>query len=178
MPLKNYFHLIITTDNENPFDIIDENYLPQIFLPETPGNQWKILRKQFGWINYSKILEISKIIDKRTGYSYFKEAWELNATYKKGDYDARDKDVVMIYAPKINPKTFLHFSCAGGSCVLRDYSHGTGKPVEDSSFTRRDVNKEIRIKKEIPEGHNRPNIEQYGEWHQRTIKLNKEHDLS
>jgi hypothetical protein len=178
MPLENYFHLIVTTDEKNPLeDIKNEDYLPQIYLSETSGNSWKALRKQFGWINYTKILEISGVIDKRIGYSYFKAAWELNATYRKGNYDALDKDVAMIYTPEINPKTFLHFSWAGDSCELRDYSQGIGKPIKDSRFTTREVNKKIKIKKEIPEGRSRPNIEQYAEWYQRTKKLNKEYNL-
>jgi hypothetical protein len=174
IPLENYFHLIITTDEKNPLDDIkNADYLPQIYLPETPGNSWKVLRKQFGWINYKKILEISRVIDKKIGYSYFKDAWELNATYRKGDYDALDKDVAMIYAPEINPKTFLHFSWAGDSCELRDYSQGTVKPIKDSRFTRREVNKKIKIIIHNAEGMNRPNIENYAEWYKMTLELNK-----
>ena len=100
------------------------------------------MRNQFSWINYNKLLEFVKknLIDKGK-YSYFKESYELNANYKPGDYDAFDKDIAMIFAPEINERTFLHFSWAGDSCELRDYSQGTGKPIKDSRFTRREVNK-------------------------------------
>jgi hypothetical protein len=83
---------------------------------------------------------------------------------------ADGKGVRMIYAPDINPRTFLHFSWQHESCALRDYSKSpTLMPVEVRSWQTAEVRK--RLTKEIPIRNRRP-ISDVEYWHKTTMHLN------
>jgi hypothetical protein len=79
----------------------------------------------------------------------------------------------MIYAKKINEKTFLHFSWGKGSGFLRDYSvENNGSSLLDKtrsiSEVRSLIDREVEIKR------NSPDIKDYKYWHEKTVELNKE----
>ena len=78
----------------------------------------------------------------------------------------------MIYAPKINDKTFLHFSWRNDSACLRDYSLSSNIDPKEDRLKR---SSEIRklIKNEIEIANNEPNINDISYWHKRTKEINK-----
>jgi hypothetical protein len=87
-------------------------------------------------------------------------------TTKRGSRGA-----TMIYAPSINPKTFLHFSWLNDSCAIRDYSQSPNiLPLEDRSMNATAVRS--RIKREVSV-RNRPPISNTKYWHETTLNLNK-----
>jgi len=80
------------------------------------------------------------------------------------------RGATMIFAPTINPATFLHFSWFNESCALRDYSRSpTIMPLEDRSM--RTSNVRARITKEIVIRNRRP-ISDTQYWHETTQNVN------
>ena len=85
-PMKNYYHVIVTNDNENPFLTVNKDNLPELFIKKTINgelktcNCWNLLRKsQFGWINYKKLLEYIKDNDDKLVFgSYFIDTYKIN----------------------------------------------------------------------------------------------------
>ena len=77
----------------------------------------------------------------------------------------------MIYAPKINKKTFLHFSWGKGSGFLRDFS--LSDTVEPNPEKGRSIS-EIRklIEREIEFRMNDPELKNVKYWYNKTIELN------
>jgi len=77
----------------------------------------------------------------------------------------------MIYAPSINPRTFLHFSWLNESCAIRDYSQSPNiMPLEDRQRRASDVFS--RIDKEVFIRNRKP-ISDMQYWYETTINLNK-----
>lgn len=81
------------------------------------------------------------------------------------------RGATMIYAPVLNPKTFLHFSWRNESCAIRDYSQSPNiMPLEDRSkshsMVRPKIVKEIFIR-------NREPISNTKSWHETTMNLNR-----
>ncbi len=77
----------------------------------------------------------------------------------------------MIFAPSLNPGTFLHFSWLNGSCALRDYSNSPNiMPFEDRSKRKSEVI--AKIVKEIAIRNRKP-ISDTRYWHETTQNLNK-----
>ena len=77
----------------------------------------------------------------------------------------------MIYAPKINSNTFVHFSWLNESCAIRDYSKSpTIMPFENRNFHTSDVRRNIA--KEVVIRNRRP-ISDTRYWYETTINLNK-----
>jgi hypothetical protein len=80
--------------------------------------------------------------------------------------------VSLIYAPQINPRTFLHFSWRNESCALRDYSRSdTEEPSPDrkqTSYVERMIDKEIRVP-------NKKNVQDVSFWHQKILEENNVH---
>ena len=80
------------------------------------------------------------------------------------------RGATMIYAPAINPRTFLHFSWLNESCAIRDYSKSpTIMPFEDRKPRTSDVRS--RITKEIVIRNRRP-ISDTRYWYETTTNLN------
>ena len=80
------------------------------------------------------------------------------------------RGATMIYAPTINPGTFLHFSWLNESCAIRDYSKSpTIMPFEDRTLRTSDVR--ARITKEIVIRNRRP-ISDTRYWYETTTNLN------
>jgi hypothetical protein len=81
------------------------------------------------------------------------------------------RGATMIFAPSINPNTFLHFSWLNESCALRDYSNSPNiMPFEDRSRRKSEVI--AKIVKEIAI-RNRSPISDTRYWHETTKNLNK-----
>jgi len=85
--LKECYHLIVTNEPTNPFDVCESSMLPELFeqvLDEDGDwrceNRWSNLRSQFGWINYDRI---EKFIRDHEGelatQSFFLPSYELNS---------------------------------------------------------------------------------------------------
>jgi predicted type IV restriction endonuclease len=85
--------------------------------------------------------------------------------------DSRDRGSgLLIYAPEINSRTFLHFSWLGESCALRDYSRpSTRPPKADRRYQTSHVR--AKIKNQVQgDGRNRKHVDY---WHQMTVEANK-----
>jgi hypothetical protein len=69
--LEDYYYLVVTTDEKNPFGGAKEQYLPQLFKAEmydddlTFVDRWQELKSQFGWLNYTEMLRIIRNIEKQ-----------------------------------------------------------------------------------------------------------------
>ena len=82
-----------------------------------------------------------------------------------------NRSATMIFAPSLNPGTFLHFSWLNGSCALRDYSNSPNiMPFEDRSKRKSEVI--AKIVKEIAIRNRKP-ISDTRYWHETTQNLNK-----
>jgi hypothetical protein len=80
------------------------------------------------------------------------------------------RGATMVYAPTINPSTFLHFSWLNESCAIRDYSKSPNiMPFEDRNFRTSDVRR--RITKQVVIRNRRP-ISDTRYWHETTMNLN------
>jgi len=81
----------------------------------------------------------------------------------------RGRGVAMIYAPKINPNSFVHFSWLNEKCAIRDYSKGSNiMPFEDrrrATDVERLIEKRVQIRRRQP-------ISNVAYWHKTTIDLN------
>ncbi|MBZ5616520.1 MAG: hypothetical protein LAO23_21125 [Acidobacteriia bacterium] len=80
------------------------------------------------------------------------------------------RGATMIYAPNINPNTFIHFSWLNESCAIRDYSKSpTIMPFENRNYrtsdVRRSITKEVVIR-------NRKPISDTRYWYETTMNLN------
>jgi hypothetical protein len=80
--------------------------------------------------------------------------------------------VSMIYAPRINPNTFLHFSWDGDSCALRDFSVG-GEPSPNRKWTTSAVVRLICQEEPFGQGAKRPSVDKVDEWRETTRRLNQ-----
>ncbi|HUU16345.1 MAG TPA: hypothetical protein VMW72_04280 [Sedimentisphaerales bacterium] len=146
--LEDYYYLVITTDDQNPFDGTNEQYLPQLFKVEIEGNKlvfpnrWQELNSRFGWTNYREMVRLIKKIEKQlpTG-SMFLPTYEMNkGGFGEGPEDddngdgprlpeLRDKEKVILEPPlrggwvvKFDNKLY-HLSCQEYSYKLR-HLHG------------------------------------------------------
>lgn len=77
----------------------------------------------------------------------------------------------MIYAPGVNPSTFVHFSWLSESCAIRDYSRSPNiMPLEDRSMRTSEVVAGIAREAVI---RNRRPISDTRYWHETTLEVNK-----
>jgi len=80
------------------------------------------------------------------------------------------RGATMIYAPAINPNTFVHFSWLNESCAIRDYSKSpTIMPFEDRQYRTSDVR--ARVEKQISIRNRQP-ISDTQYWYETTKSLN------
>jgi hypothetical protein len=81
------------------------------------------------------------------------------------------RGATMIYAPTLNPNTYLHFSWLNENCAIRDYSMSSNAmPFEDrtkgTSGVRAAISHEVMIR-------NREPISNVTYWHRTTTELNE-----
>jgi hypothetical protein len=77
------------------------------------------------------------------------------------------RGATMIYAPRINSSTFVHFSWLNENCAIRDYSKSpTIMPFENRSFRTSDVRQSVM--KEVVIRNRRP-ISDTGYWYETTM---------
>jgi hypothetical protein len=164
-------------------------------IAKLPERMNKILKEEIAQHKGVHTWKIAMIVLK-TGILYFKEILLIGDTFEsinnieafsKGKvFEVEEKDDItdsqlqsfpkagksMIYAKKINAKTFLHFSWGKGSCYLRDYSSNDTiepKPEKGRSISevRALIDREIEFKK------NDPKLNDVKYWHKKTIELNR-----
>ena len=149
LPMANYFHLVITTDQENPFENpLLGKILPEIYQAAAPReNAWTIAQAKYGWLNYDHLHNVSGNLD-RSGApihaGLFEGSYAINlpnmATSVGPALSPRAKKSILVYVPEINARTFLHCSYQGMRCKLRDYMQSsTVEPIPDKRFTRAEV---------------------------------------
>jgi hypothetical protein len=153
-------------------------------------DKWQELRGQFGWFNYKNVEDF--IISKKAelnGFSFYMNAIALNRSNmdvsiktgvssdilidpikpKQSENKEHDQSgVLMIYAPEINPSTYLHFSWKGSSCALRDYTKKNSIP--NRNFITGKVRSLIKDSISIP---NKARLEDVDFWYNKTVELNK-----
>ena len=161
-PIENYFHIILTNDNENPLDNTEKRYLPELFVKTTVNgkldiyNCWNLLKKkQFGWLNFKKLVQYIKQNEKDFVFnSFFIRTYDLNKTGLNNRSEninlsvnhqnnsttlfPNDRGVCLIYVPIIAANTFLHFSWGNSkgdknACAIRNFMSGNINPNRDYS---------------------------------------------
>ena len=208
IPLDQYYFLVITNDEQNPFPCVSDEYLPELFKPESSGripsftNGWSEYRRRFGWLNYVKMRTFIGSIQSRLSQgSLFLQSLSINQRNMKGYSQLRKTEpatvtgqqekldvyhlagkklshsgqaISLIYAPQINPHSFLHFSWKKEGCRLRDYSKSnTEEPLPDrkqTSQVERMINKEISVPRKTKE-----KVSAVSFWHQNILEANNAH---
>jgi hypothetical protein len=208
IPLDRYYFLVITNDGQNPFPCVSDEYLPELFKPESSGripsftNGWSEYRRRFGWLNYVKMRTFIGSIQSRLPQgSLFLQSLSINQRNMKGYSQLRMTEpatvtaqqekldvyhlagkklshsgqaVSLIYAPQINPHSFLHFSWKKEGCRLRDYSKSnTEEPLPDrkqTSQVERMIHKEISVPRKTKE-----KVSVVSFWHQNILEANNAH---
>jgi hypothetical protein len=82
------------------------------------------------------------------------------------------KGVSLVYAPRYNRNTFLHFSWEGESCRLRDYSGRAQRPPMDPgrrSAVERHIEREVQVPRR---GHSVGDVDY---WYQQVQHFNRQH---
>jgi len=171
--IKQYYHLILTNENKNP--LLENNIFPEIFDSEGK-NIWNEYKKQFGWINFDKLLKLASKFEN----SLFLPTYEFNksnlySTNSSNNGVTKKTGVKLVYIPEINNKTFLHFSYKGESCRLRNYNDQNITLIENSDYTTSEV--EQMIIKEIPITKKRPKISDCDKWREIIKEKNKKNKL-
>jgi hypothetical protein len=176
LPLDCYYFLVITNDEQNPFLRVsgDDDYLPELFRPDLSGHTftdfWSEYRRRFGWLNYAKMQEFINVQNRLTMGSLFLQSLSINQGNMKGQSHSGTR---LIYAPKINPRTFLHFSWKDESCALRDYSRSdTEEPSPDRSYQTSYVERMIDMEFRVP---NKKNVQDVSFWYQKILEKNNVH---
>ena len=138
------------------------------------ANSWPEVKSRFGWTSYAKMQTLVEDVQGELPLSsLFLQSLSINERNmvmgqpESDEAEATDQDEhdllrvtarksqlrkssgkSLIYAPKINSQTFLHFSWKNGSTALRDYS-GNDRipPFEDRTYRTSEV--ECLIEREI-----------------------------
>ena len=148
LPLENYFHVVLTTDTENPLiDPLQGKLLPEIYQASDPSrNVWTTARNQFGWLNYECLKTVAAKLrrpdDPRMNLFAASFGFNLaNMSKKVGMVGThRTKKTVLVYIPDINAESYLHCSYQGDTCKLRDYTKSrTTDPIADARFKTEQV---------------------------------------
>jgi len=185
-------------------DILPELFKPELSgLRLSFTNCWSEYRRRFGWLNYAKMQTFIDSVQNRLAMgSLFLQSLNINQRNMKGHLQLKmtepptvatkqekfdvghlagkklshsGQGVSLIYAPKINPRTFLHFSWRKKSCRLRDYSKSdTEEPAPGRSYqtsrVERTINKEISVPREDKE-----NVPVVSFWHKKILEANNAH---
>jgi len=184
LPVEAYFHLGITTDHMNPLeDPRSEAFLPELYSASCPSrNCWAEVKGRFLWTSWSKIEHhlhaaypegegreshfLQTIVKARENFIF------ATGSLPPIRYRSRErgyKSSSLIYAPAINPRTFVHFSWEGNGTAIRDYSRNSiQEPIPDRSRTTEEVEAEIRAEYRIK----RTPYTDVAFWHSKTIELN------
>ena len=142
---EQYFHVILTTDEVNPFTIAaNAQSCPELYTAtHQECNCWPHLKTRFGWLNYSKLCAVADRLDRAimpNNDGLFGPSFEVNRANLRSRVlqnigDIRSKKSILVFVPEVNPNTFLHCSIQGQSCKLRDYSSGADDPRVKEGFT-------------------------------------------
>jgi hypothetical protein len=168
-------------------------YMPEIFLSSSTPDQWQSERERFGWVGWSRIVDLIGEWSKRGEPSLFLDTWTfLGLKLPEEDDPALSEQsmvtasgwtairpvqgVALIFAPQINSRTYLHFSWKQEGCALRDFSHSdTEVPRADRS--RRTHQVLPLIADEFPTTPQRPKYSDAQSWHQRVTDANRSRGL-
>jgi hypothetical protein len=185
LPLENYYFVSLTNDRTNPY--LDENnsqFFPELFhATHGRDNCWQKMKHQFGWVNYSTleaVIQRLKAENIVAGESLFLKSMELNRKNmpggiaakhpQNGPQSAGSRGTSLIYAPKINPGTFVHFSWWDESCALRDYSlHSTIGPIPQREYATSQIRPSIKRELQIEGKHS---VKDVTYWHKKINGLN------
>jgi len=165
-------------------------------------NGWSEYRRRFGWLNYTKMQKFINVQNRLTMGSLFLQSLNINQRNMKGHSLLRmtepptvaaqqerldvghlagkkllhsGQGVSLIYAPQINPRTFLHFSWRNESCALRDYSRSnTEEPPPDRSHRTPHVERMIKKEISVPQKE-KENVPEVSFWHQQILEANNAH---
>lgn len=104
IPLDQYYFLVITNDEQNPF-LVSEDYLPELFKPELSGlhlsftNCWSEYRRRFGWLNYTKMRTfIDSVQNRLTMGSLFLQSLNINQRNMKGHLQLKTPEQATVTA--------------------------------------------------------------------------------
>ena len=187
LPLPNYFFLSLTADISNPLSNEDcASFLPELFHPTFGSkNCWSEMKHQFGWTNFSALKQIIEKFFHEESIetdSLFLDSLAINRKNMQGRLAVessghepsltKSRGVSLIYAPQINPSTFLHFSWKGEGSALRDYSLSSSElPQPERSYRTSDIRR--LTERAVPVGKKIPILDVAG-LHDKITHLNKE----
>ncbi len=82
LSLENYFYVVVTNDDSDPFSACQKEFLPELYHPNHGfTNCWQQMKPQFGWINYGSLENIVRNL-KDKGHlsreSFFLESAAIN----------------------------------------------------------------------------------------------------
>jgi hypothetical protein len=193
---QHYLQVIVTTNDANPFaDQALQPLWPQLFVAAGDGNVWDQLQPTFGWVSWQRLHDLAR--DAAGPNSLFLPSWNLNFPDLPQEPDVGGGEeppppapagippdwppnrplhgVSLIYAPALNPKTFLHFSWRRNRCCLRDYLRDPA-PWEDRTWSTSAVLP--LILKEEWCGPRRPPVGDDEAWRTQIQALNQRHGLN
>ena len=82
LPFRSYYHLVITTDDSNPLEVVGNGpHWPELYHPDYPfQNCWPNLRDQFGWISWEAIAKLMRafVDEAKIRQSLFLSTFEPN----------------------------------------------------------------------------------------------------
>jgi hypothetical protein len=194
LSIDHYYQIVLTNELSNPLSRVDEEILPEFYLPAVDGvktiyrNEWSRLKENVGWVNYDVLKKVIGASGS-SGESYFFSSFEINkqnmrSTELRAASGERPLEVSsanipgtrgvrMIYAPGMEISTFLHFSWKGESCALRNYSKNSEvEPLPNRRNRKSDVVEQIAHCIEVP---SKPAYTETAFWHKMTKELNTKH---
>ncbi len=190
-----FLHVIVTADQHNPLEDEDvQCWLPEIFVDAQQGNKWVQVMNQFGWTNWRGLWNLAE--DWPAPPARFREnlVFNLPNLFPPGAAGCTDeppagmehglhpgwppgrpaRGVSLIFAPTINPQTFLHFSWRRNSCRLRNYVPDPPPPASDNYSTMQGLQ---LIMREESVGPRRPPTGNVAQWRAIIQEVNHRYGL-
>jgi len=161
--LTDYYYLVITTDEQTPFDG-DSELHPQLFKAEISNDDlvfrdhWPALRPQFGWTNYRQMASLIRKIERQLSVgSLFLPTYEMYDTHRsvfEQDDPPPPPGSDPPPPPPLEPplwgrwimeyrKTLCHLSCQGYSYAIRRWRNGGWDELE--RVEKKDMQKEKKM---------------------------------
>lgn len=175
LPLEQYHHVIITSDENDPRQTIPQERRPRILLSETVDD-WDDFFSRLHWTNWSTLFEHSANWSERgfrANYEFLRCNERRQPVHGSLPANRPFSGVSLIrlsqsFFPQ-NPPTFLYFSWKGASFRLRDFSGAARRDVH----LRCSIGDLLENREDEQPIVQRQNLENYGWWHTQTLNANR-----
>lgn len=175
LPLEQYHHVIVTSDESDPTQQTPQERRPKILLSETVDG-WDNFSSRLHWTNWSTLLEHSanwQVGTFRANYEFMRCKERRQPVHGMLPPNRPYAGVSLIrlsqsFFPQ-NPPTYLYFSWRGASFRLRDFSGAARRDVH-LLHSIGDVLQNREDEQQVPQ---RQNVDNYDSWHEKTLKANR-----